>query len=33
MNALVVIGVIVGGIVFAAALAIFLIWLAIKSGD
>lgn len=33
MNALIVIGVIVGGIVFAAALAALLIWLAIKFGD
>ena len=33
MNALIVIGVIIGGIVFAAALAALLIWLAIKSGD
>lgn len=33
MNTLIVIAVIVGGIVFAAALAALLIWLAIKSGD
>jgi hypothetical protein len=33
MKALIIIGVILGGILFAAALAMLLIWLAVKSGD